>query len=104
MAEREAKLCYVEEGPLQTGKAPLSLEFSRQEYWSGLPFSSPEDNKLNPMYLTGFPGGSAINNPPAMQEMLVRSLGGEGPLEEGVATYSNILAGKIPWTEERGRL
>ena len=32
----------------------------------------------------------------------VRSLGKKDPLEDGVATYSNILAGRIPWTEEPG--
>ena len=43
-------------------------------------------------------------NPPAMQETQVRSLGQEDPLEEGVATHSSILAWRIPWTEEPGRL
>ena len=32
----------------------------------------------------------------------VRSLGGEAPLEEGMATHSSILAWRIPWTEESG--
>ena len=50
----------------------------------------------------GFPHGSVVKHPPAMQEMLVRSLGGEDPLEEGVATHSSILAWRIPWTEEPG--
>ena len=42
----------------------------------------------------GFPGGSAVKNPPAvqeMQEMWVRSLGQEDPLEAGMATHSSIL-------------
>ena len=34
----------------------------------------------------------------------VRPLGGEDPLEEGMATHSSILAWRIPWTEEPGRL
>ena len=34
--------------------------------------------------------------------MWIQSLGREDPLEEGMATYSNILAWKIPWTEEPG--
>ena len=34
------------------------------------------------------------------QEMWVRSLGWEGPLEEEMATHSSILAWRIPWTEE----
>ena len=38
------------------------------------------------------------------QKTLVRSLGQEDPLEEEKATHSSILAWKIPWTEEPGRL
>ena len=48
-----------------------------------------------------------VKNPPAMQktqETLVRSLGGEDPLEEEMAIHSSILAWRIPWTEEPGRL
>ena len=37
-----------------------------------------------------------------MQEMQVRSLGWEDPLEEKMATHSRILAWEIPWTEELG--
>ena len=43
----------------------------------------------------GFLGGSEVKNSPSMQEMqnmLVRTLGGEDPLEEGMATHSSILA------------
>ena len=36
--------------------------------------------------------------------MRVRSLGREDPQEEGMATHSNILAWRIPWTEEPGGL
>ena len=43
-------------------------------------------------------------NLPAMQETWVRSLGQEDPLEKGMATHSRILAWRIPWTEELGRL
>ena len=39
-----------------------------------------------------------------MQEMQVQPLGLEDPLQEGIAAYSSILAWKIPWTEEPGRL
>ena len=39
-----------------------------------------------------------------MQEMLVRSLGWEDPLEKEMATHSTILAWEIPWTEEPGGL
>ena len=37
---------------------------------------------------------------PAMWETSVQSLGWEEPLEEGMTTYSSILAWRIPWTEE----
>ena len=39
-----------------------------------------------------------------MKDMWVQSLGWEDPLEKGMATHSRILAWKIPWTEEPGRL
>ena len=41
---------------------------------------------------------------PAMQETWVQSLGREDPLEKEMATHSGILAWKIPWTEEPGKL
>ena len=53
---------------------------------------------------TGFSGGSAVKNPPAMQETWVQTLGWEDLLEEGMATHSSILAWRIPWTEEPGGL
>ena len=45
-----------------------------------------------------------VKNPPAIQETWVRFLDLEDPLEEGMATHSSVLACKIPWTEEPGRL
>ena len=39
-----------------------------------------------------------------MQETWVQFLGWEDPLKKGIATHSSILAWKIPWTEEPGRL
>ena len=41
---------------------------------------------------------------PAMQETQVRSLGWEDPLKKGMATHSTILAWRIPWREDPGRL
>ena len=43
-------------------------------------------------------------NLPTMQETWVQSLGWEDPLERRMATHSSILAWRIPWTEEPGRL
>ena len=45
-----------------------------------------------------------VKNLPAMQETPIQFLGGEDPLEEEMATPSSILARKIPWTEETGKL
>ena len=45
-----------------------------------------------------------VKSLPAVQETWVQSLGWEDPLEEGMATHSSILAWRIPWTEEPGRL
>ena len=57
--------------------------------------------------LKGFPDGSVVKNPPAVQEAQktqVRSLGWEDPLEEEMATHSSILAWRIPCAEEPGRI
>ena len=45
-----------------------------------------------------------VKNLPAVQETQVRSLGREDPLEKEMATHASILAWRIPWTEEPGRL
>ena len=54
--------------------------------------------------MLGFLSGSAVKNLPAMQETWVQSLGQEDPLEKEMATHSNLLAWRIPWTEESGGL
>ena len=67
-------------------------------------------NKWDHIKLRGFPGGSGIKNLPANAgaagdlSQQVRSLGLEDPLEEEMATWSSILAGIVPWTEEPGGL
>ena len=91
-------------------QAPLSLGFSRQEHWSGLPFPSPKSGLCVTMYniymlsihrythTVGY--YSAIKDPYLLMESKnwVRSLGQEDPLEKGKAAHSNILAWRIPWT------
>ena len=54
--------------------------------------------------MTFFPGGSDGKETACNAETQVQSLGGEDPLEEGMATHSGILAWRIPWTEEPGGL
>ena len=67
-------------------QAPPSMEFSKQEYWSGLPFPFPGD----------LPNAWIKPGPPALQETWVQSLGWKDPLEKGMATHSSILASRIP--------
>ena len=45
-----------------------------------------------------------VKNLPTMWDTQIRCLSWEDPLEEGMATHSSILAWRIPWTEEPGRL
>ena len=60
----------------------------------------------------GFPGkwgwaslvAQTVKSLPAVWETQVRSLGWDDPLEKAMATYSSILAWKVPWMEEPGRL
>ena len=56
----------------------------------------------------GFPGGvvgkETACSVQETQEIQVRSLGQEDPVEKGMAMHSSILAWRIPWTEETGRL
>ena len=49
-------------------------------------------------------GAQMVKKLPAMWETWVQSLGQEDPLEKGMAPHSSILAWRIPWTEESGRL
>ena len=55
-----------------------------------------------PVFL-GFLVAQLVKNPPAMRETWIRSLGWEDP-QKGMATHSNILVWRIPWTEEPGGL
>ena len=61
--------------------------------------------KLGSVYLTWAPPlAQTVKNLPTTRETWVQSLGQEDPLEKGMATHSSILAWRIPWTEELGRL
>ena len=71
------------------------MGFSRQEYWSGVPFPSPSCN---------LPGGSD-GKASARNAGDPGSIPGSGrSLEKEMATHSSILAWRIPWMEEPGRL
>ena len=64
-------------------------------------------NLWRPSELLGFPGGSAVKNPPANAGDAgdtSSSLGLEDPLEEETAAHSSMLAWRIPWAEDTGGL
>ena len=61
-------------------------------------------NMRKPLDLSFHMVAQMVKSLPAMQETQVQSLGQEDPLEEGTATPSSILAWRIPWTVEPGRL
>ena len=91
-------------------QAPPSMEFSRQEYWSGLPFPSPGDlpnpgieprsPELQAVALTSEPPGKPLCHvvPPKADKSSQRVLTKHGPLEKGMANHSSILALRTPWT------
>ena len=66
--------------------------------------------RLSNIPLCGFPGGTVVKRPSAKAgdvgdlSSFSGSLGQEDPLEEGMAMHSSILAWRIAWTEEPGRL
>ena len=81
-----AQLCPTLSDPMD--QAPLSMGFSRQEYWSGVPLPSP----LLPLSLSFLYLATSIN------QFLIEVL------EKAMAPHSSTLAWKIPWMEEPGRL
>ena len=103
--------------------APLSMGFPRQEYWSGLPFTTPGDLpdpgiepsslillhwqvdslSLASLGLTSLVAQKVIESAYSAGDPGSIS-GWEDPLEKEMAIQSNTLAWKIPWTEEPGRL
>ena len=80
--------------PIPINECPLSLIFL-----------NPCSNCNSSVTQDGLPWWALIvKNMLAMQETWVQSLGWEDPLEKEMATYSSILAWRILWTEEPGRL
>ena len=67
----------------------------------GDPYRGRGERQLEGSQVSWAPlGAQTVDNPPAMRETWVPSLGWVDPLEDGMATYSGILAWRIPWTEE----
>ena len=67
-------------------------------------FKKRERKKKTYTHLGASLVSQVVKNLPALQETWVQSLGQEDPLMRGMATQSSILAWRIPWTEEPGRL
>ena len=64
-----------------------------------------DSNTMSPVSLYGVSlVAQMVKNLPAVQEAWLWSLGREDSLKKGMATHSSILAWRIPWTEEAGRL
>ena len=63
-----------------------------------------ELNQSHPLHLVASVVAQTVKNLPAMQETRVQSLYQKDSLEKGIATLSSILAWRIPWTEEPGRI
>ena len=78
-------------GPLAWGLCSLDLPFLWISHWL-------QGYRLPPLI------AQLVENLPAMQETGVLFLGREDPLEKEMATPSSILAWRIPWTEQPGRL
>jgi len=112
-------------------QASSSMGFSRQEYWSGLPFPSPGESSqprdqtlvsctagrlfttwatreatliIREMQIKTFQVALVVKNLPTMQEILIQSLVWEDPLEKEMVTHFSIFAWEIPWVEEPGGL
>ena len=73
--------------------------YTLQKYY----LSSVSVNSIWPITQWSSLVAQKVKNLPAMQETRVQSLGGEEPLEEGMATHSRALAWRIPWKEVPGR-
>ena len=80
--------------PVLYNKSSLITYFTHRELWISISFL----NNWAPLVV------QIVKNPPALQDTWVRSLSQEDPQEEEIATHSNILAWRIPWMEEPGRL
>ena len=92
---------------LSCGKRELPQPPATQETPGLIPGSerSPREGIGYPLqYFWASLVAQLVKNLPVMQDTLVQSLSQEDPLEKGMATYSSVLAWRIPWTEEPGGL
>ena len=109
---QELNLCLLYLLHWQAGSLPLSHLGNLEIKYANLHKVSWILNIIIlPVFVSGLPWwlksslvAHMVNSPPARQETQIWSLDWEDALEEEMATYSIILAWRIPWTEESGRL
>ena len=87
-----------------TNERALKLERDLFPTVSGLVPQGEEDTLTFSEHLVSSLVAQSVKNQPVTQETWVRSLGWEDPLQKGMATFSRILAWRVPWTEDPGRL
>ena len=95
------KTCETRTVQMEDEQTKQKMQPSKQKWWSGQ--NSPTAVQPNSSNTRGFPGSlvvQMVKNLPAVWETWVRSLDQEDPLEKGTATYSSILAWRIPVREE----
>ena len=100
------------EDPLEKGMKTHSRILAWRIPWKeepgGLQSMRPQRVKQDPFpfacIILGFSSGSTVKESTCSAGMQIRSLGQEDPLGKGMATHSRILAWRIPWTEEPGKL
>ena len=93
-------LCLVNEAELFVLQPRVSALRINREVVLGTETSVPETDCVPKASLVA----QRLKCLPAMREIRVQSLGWEDPLEKEMAAHSNILAWRIPWMEEPGRL
>ena len=87
-------------------QAPLFMEFSRQEYWSGLPFPTGRNlpnTEIQPMSPAWHLDALSLSHLCSYSYTLFSTFYA-ATTEKAMATHSGTLAWKIPWTAEPGRL
>ena len=82
----------------------IRAQGQQQSFFLWGPHINPFEKKSNPVETQASLVVQKVKNLPSMQEIQVWSLGQEDPLEKEMATHSSILAWRILWTEEPGRL
>ena len=103
--------CFLEEKGMFTHFSILVQNFMDRGAWQATVHEVAKNWDMTerlmltlPDHTRGFPGGSVDKESAYSADTQVQSRSGEDPLEKGMVTHSSILAWRIPWTEEPGRL